>query len=77
MLLSDIHAAGIADHAVDHGDFALVAVADRKQLVERRGGRHVDPRRLHVPDIGAVHMSLGAYRIIEQPDLDTCFCLRT
>ena len=71
MLLADVHAARIADLAVDDGDLAMVAVADRVQMPQRRGRRHSDARRLHVLDIGAVQMGVGSQRIIEQPHLDS------
>ena len=69
MLLSDIHAAGIADRAVDHGDLPMVAVADRMQPVERRVGA------IRIPAAFISRHSRGSdahvsQRIIEQPHLD-------
>ena len=70
MLLANIHPTGIANCAVDDSDLAMIAVANRVQPVGRGSRGHLDSRRQHLLYISGAHVCLGAYRIIQQPDLD-------
>src|SRR5262245_43833859 len=51
MFLADIQTAGVTNFTVDDRNFAVVAISNSVQPVERRIRVHLDPASSHRPDV--------------------------